>query len=546
MLSEIRTRLAEGLKKVSGVEIPAQRIELTVPEDANFGDLTSNLAMIKGNAAGMKPRDLAEKLAEYVDEINEVATAEVAGPGFINIQLTDGFMHSVVQFIFAEDDDFGGSITGQGKRLNLEYISANPTGPLNAVSARAAAYGDSLARILGYCGYDVNTEFYVCDAGTQIRLFGESIIARMAEILGKDDPSLPDDGYQGEYVKDVAQRLLEEYGDEFFDSPFADIKKTAIRLMVKEHKEILARFNVDIDRWFEQSNLYPEGVEAAAMHLEVENNAYEKDGAKWAATSRFGDDEDRVIVRSDSEPTYFLADLAYHMDKRRRGYDLALVVLGPDHHGHQEKMLAGMRMLGIPDDWLEIVISQQVNLISGGEKQKMSKRAGRLVEMSEVIDEIGTDAARFFFLNRTYTAHLDFDLDLAKKETLENPVYYVQYCHARCESLLREASERMNWNAADLDADLSELKSEQERFLERKLWEFPMTVERASESREVHHVCAYLMELAAVFHSWYQSHRVLNAESEEIGKARLALARATAQTIRNGLRLLGVKAPEVM
>jgi arginyl-tRNA synthetase len=399
---------------------------------------------------------------------------------------------------------------------------------------------------LEYSGYDVETEFYVCDAGTQVKLFGESIIVRMAEILGKDVPPLPEDGYRGDYVKGVAQRLIEERGHDFFDAPFEEITNAAVELMVEEHKEVLADFNVYIDRWYKQSSLYPEGVEAAATHLETENNAYEKDGAQWAATSRFGDDEDRVVVRSDGEPTYFLADLAYHQDKKRRGYDTALVVLGPDHHGHQEKMNAGMAMLGMPPDWLEIVISQQVNLISGGEKQKMSKRAGKLVEMSEVINEIGVDAARFFFLNRSYTAHLDFDLDLAKKESLENPVYYVQYCHARCESLQREAFERKGWNAADLDADLTELTSEQERLLERKLWEFPMTVEWAAESREVHHVCFYLIELAGVFHRWYQSHRVLNADNEEAGKARLVLARATAQTIRNGLRLLGVKAPGVM
>ncbi len=546
MLFEIKSKLVQGLKKVSGVEMPPEQVQLTIPDDPAFGDLTSNLAMIKGNAAGMKPRDLAEKLAPYVDEINEVSSTEIAGPGFINIKLDDAFMHGVIQFIFAEGDDFGGSIIGQDKRMNLEYISANPTGPLNAVSARAAAYGDSLARILKYCGYEVETEFYVCDAGTQIRLFGESVVARMAEILEKDGPVLPEDGYQGEYIKDTAQQLLDDNGKQFFDKPIEEITNTAIGLMVAEHKEILESFNVYIERWFEQSSLYPEGVEAAATHLEVEDKAYMKDGAQWAATSRFGDVEDRVIVRSDGEPTYFLADLAYHMDKRQRGYDLALVVLGPDHHGHQEKMYAGMSMLGFPPDWLEIVISQQVNLISGGEKQKMSKRAGNLVEMSEVIEEIGTDAARFFFLNRSYKAHLDFDLDLAKKESLENPVYYVQYCHARCESLQREAFERMNWNAADLDANLAELTSEQERSLERKLWEFPLIVERAAESREVHHVCTYLVELAGVFHRWYQSHRVLNAENEEVGKARLVLAQATAQTIRNGLRLLGVKAPEVM
>lgn len=546
MLFEIKSKLAEGLKKVSGVEIPPERVQLAIPDDPKFGDLTSNLAMIKGNAAGMKPRELAEKLVPFIEEINEVSWVSVEGPGFFNIGLTEAFMHGVVQFIFAEGDDFGGSIMGQGKRVNLEFISANPTGPLNAVSARAAAYGDSLARLLKYCGYGVDTEFYVCDAGTQIKLFGESIVARMAEILGKKGSVLPDDGYRGEYVKDTAQRLLDDMGKGFFDKPNDEITKAAIGLMVAEHKEILESFNVYIDRWFEQSSLYPEGVEAAATHLEVEEKAYEKDGAKWAATSRFGDAEDRVIVRSDGEPTYFLADLAYHTDKRQRGYDLALVILGPDHHGHQEKMYAGMVMLNYPPDWLEIVISQQVNLISGGEKQKMSKRAGNLVEMSEVIEEIGTDAARFFFLNRSYNAHLDFDLDLAKKESLENPVYYVQYCHARCESLQREAFERMGWNAADLDANLAELTSEQERSLERKLWEFPMVVERAAENREVHHICTYLVELAGVFHRWYQSHRVLNTENDDVGKARLVLAQAAAQTIRNGLRLLGVKAPEVM
>lgn len=540
----LKERISDALAGAAGIEVEPAAVELSVPADPSHGDLAANAAMVYAKDAGRNPRELAEAIVEKLVAPEGVESVDVAGPAFINFKLSDAFFAGVVAEVLDRGDEYGKRDIGAGECVQVEFVSANPTGPLNAVSARQAAYGDALARVLAFTDYRVETEYLVNDVGTQVDLFGQSVLARIAEELGRDEPKLPDGGYQGEYVRELAKELLAEKGEALVDDAAA-VTENAVGKMVEGQKDVLVTFRVEFDKWFHQSSMYPAFVEETLKVLEDSGAVYEQGGAKWARTTAEGDDEDRVLVRADGRPTYFLADLAYHRDKRRRGYDKAIVVLGPDHHGHQKRMYAGMGLLDIPDGWLEIVLNQQVNMLSAGEKQKMSKRAGALVEMSEVIDEIGADAARFFFLMRSQTAHLDFDLELAKQETLENPVYYAQYCHARVVSLAREAAKE-GWEPEKLEPDMSALDAPEERLLTRKLWEFGGVVETAARQREPHRLTTYLTEVAGQFHGWYQKYRVLQADTRAIAEARLTLARAAGQVVRNGLRLLGVEAPERM
>jgi len=541
----LKARISDALADAAGVKIDPAAVELSVPADPTHGDLAANAAMVYAKDAGRNPRELAEAIIENLEVPEGVESVEVAGPGFINFKLSDLFFGGVVTEILNRGDEYGKRDVGEGEYVQVEFVSANPTGPLNAVSARQAAYGDALARVLEFTGHKVETEYLVNDVGTQVDLFGLSVSSRIANKLGRNEPAFPETGYQGEYVFGLADELINEKGDSIIDKGDGYIQEKAVAKMVEDQKNVLKTFRVEFDNWFHQSSMYPAFVNETLKALEDDGAVYEREGAKWAKTAAEGDDEDRVLVRADGRPTYFLADLAYHRDKRRRGYDKAIVVLGPDHHGHQKRMYAGMRLLGIPDGWLEIVLNQQVNMLSGGETMKMSKRAGALVEMAEVIDEIGVDAARFFFLMRSHTAHLDFDLELAKQETLENPVYYAQYCHARVASLVREAVKE-GWDPDKLEPDLSALDTADERLLMRKLWEFGNVIETAACQREPHRLTTYLTELAGQFHGWYQKYRVLQAETRKLGEARLTLARAAGQVARNGLTLLGVEAPERM
>jgi arginyl-tRNA synthetase len=540
----LKARISDALADAAGVKTDPAAVELSVPADPAHGDLAANAAMVYAKDTGRNPRELAEAIIVKLEVPEGVESVEVAGPGFINFKLSDLFFGGVVTEILNRGDEYGKRDVGEGEYVQVEFVSANPTGPLNAVSARQAAYGDALARVLEFTGHKVETEYLVNDVGTQVDLFAESVRARIAEELGRKEPTLPEGGYRGEYVFELAKELLAKEGGGLVDEPDVVTEK-AVGEIVEGQKEVLTTFRVEFDNWFHQSSMYPAFVDETLKELEDDGAVYEREGAKWAKTTAEDDDEDRVLVRADGRPTYFLADLAYHRDKRRRGYDRAVVVLGPDHHGHQKRMYAGMRLLGIPDGWLEIVLNQQVNMLSGGETMKMSKRAGALVEMAEVIEEIGVDAARFFFLMRSHTAHLDFDLELAKQETLENPVYYAQYCHARVASLVREATKE-GWDPDKLEPDLSALDAPEERLLMRKLWDFGNVIETAARQREPHRLTTYLTELAGQFHGWYQKYRVIQAETRPLGEARLTLARAAGQVVRNALSLLGVEAHERM
>ena len=542
MEEELRTLLRNALAGL-GAEAADEAADFAVPPDPKHGDLTTNAALALAKELGADPRTLARDVAEELRKAPAAAAVEVAGPGFVNVRLADAVIFDSLRDALARGDDYGRGDEGRGARVQVEFVSANPTGPLNAVNARAAAYGDALARLLEFTGYAVEREFYVCNVGTQIDLLGQSVRARLAELRG-EEAEIPEGGYRGEYVVDLARRLQEERGISAGDDA-GKIAAAAADEIVAEQKADLADFGVNFDVWFCEDSLYPGDVDAARRLLKERGAVYEKDGALWLKTTAAGDDEDRVIVRADGRPTYFMADIAYHLNKHERGFATAIDVLGPDHHGHVKKLHAMAELLGIPAGWLEVIISQQVNLLEGGEKVKMSKRAGNLVTMREVLDNIGVNAARFFFLMRTATSHLDFDLDLARTQSPENPVYYAQYCHARVESIKREAGAEAA-QAPPEEADLTALDQAEERLLARTIWEFPKVVAAAAARREPHRLTAYATALASLFHNYYHHHRILQAPSEAAVRARLVLTRAVGRTMKNALRLLGVSAPSQM
>jgi len=540
MEEEIRNRLADALAR-AGADVSAAGVELTVPLDAAHGDWSTNAALTAAKTAGVPPRTLATALVEAAAATPGVARAEVAGPGFVNIYLADRVVFDALTAALAQGADYGRSAGGAGAKVQVEFVSANPTGPLNAVSARAAAFGDALARLLAFTGARVDREFYVCDCGSQIEMLGASVRARGMERRG-EAATIPEDGYRGEYVVALADRLAAAAGWE--KQTDAELGSRAAQLVNDGQRRDLEAFGVRGMNYFPESSLYPRAVEEMLARLAGAGLSYVKEGATWFRTTAGGDDEDRVLVRSDGRPTYFAADVAYHLNKKNRGYGKVIDVLGPDHHGHIKKLLAMARLLGFPEGWLEVIISQQVNLLEGGEKVKMSKRAGALVPMADVVHDIGVDAARFFFLLRAPSSHLDFDLALARKQTLENPVYYAQYCHARVASLVREAGGEPA--ADDGPAAFGELDEPEERTLARKVWAFPYLVTGAAAAREPHRLTAYAGDTASLFHRYYQHHRILQAPRPAQAAARLTLARAVGQTIKNALELLGVSVPERM
>ena len=542
MEEELRTLLRNALARL-GAEAADEAADFAVPPDPKHGDLTTNAALALAKELGADPRTLARDVAEELRKAPAAAAVEVAGPGFVNVRLADAVIFDSLRDALARGDDYGRGDEGRGARVQVEFVSANPTGPLNAVNARAAAYGDALARLLEFTGYAVEREFYVCNVGTQIDLLGQSVRARLAELRG-EEAEIPEGGYRGEYVVDLARRL-QENGKISDGDDAGKIAAAAADEIIAGQKADLADFGVNFDVWFCEDSLYPADVDAARRLLKERGAVYEKDGALWLKTTAAGDDEDRVIVRADGRPTYFMADIAYHLNKHERGFATAIDVLGPDHHGHVKKLHAMAELLGIPAGWLEVIISQQVNLLEGGEKVKMSKRAGSLVTMREVLDNIGVDAARFFFLMRTATSHLDFDLELARTQSPENPVYYAQYCHARVESIKREAGAEAAQSPPE-EADLAALDQAEERVLARAIWEFPKVVAAAAARREPHRLTAYATALASLFHNYYHHHRILQAPSEAAARARLVLTRAVGRTMKNALRLLGVSAPSQM
>jgi arginyl-tRNA synthetase len=517
------------------------QMSLERPPRAEFGDYSTNAALLLAPTAGSPPRELAERIGEALSRGlgGDLSRYEVAGPGFLNLFVSDVWLVRSLQSLLDAGERFGAGGAAARERILIEFVSANPTGPMHVGHARNAAYGDSLARVLDFHGHRVEREFYVNDAGSQVRKLGQSIAA-----LGRGE-EVPEDGYRGEYV----ERLVELLGAGGGEAQ--QLGHAAVEVMVGEMQVALAAFGVrPFDRWTYESALH-EGEPSPVAHtlelLEEHGHTYRSEGALWLRTSDFGDDKDRVLVRSNGEHTYFASDIAYHQDKRERGYERQIDVWGADHHGYVARMKAAYRALGGEPDELELLIMQLVHLLRGGERAQMSKRAGEFVSLEDLLSEIGVDAARWYLLARSHDTTVDLDLDLAREQSSENPVYYVQYAHARVCSILAKAGEgRVQDALAEPPGSRAEPLDATERALIEQLLDFPAEVAEAAERRAVHRVAAYALELAQRFTAFYRDCRVLEVEPRPLESSRIALCVAARATIAPCLSLIGVGAPREM
>ncbi len=523
----------------NGAEAPAATLER--PRREEFGDYSTNVALLLAPALKAPPREIAEAVGESLSAgLGEVVErVEVAGPGFLNVFLADSWFRRALAQVREAGERFGAGVMPpeERERILVEFVSANPTGPITVASGRHAAYGDSLARVLDFSGHEVEREFYVNDYGTQIELFAKTIAAHMR---GQAPPA---DGYQGEYVAELARELAEQgVGSDDLD----ELARRGVELMLTRMRATLELFRVHFDRFFSERSVHDQGHLQEALDALGGEHLYESEGATWLRTTEFGDDKDRVLLRSTGEPTYFAADIAYHQDKRRRGYDRLIDVLGADHHGYVARMKAAFAALGEPDR-IELVIMQLVNILERGERAQMSKRRGDFVTLDELVDDVGVDAARFFLLQRSHDTALDLDLDLARERSQENPVYYVQYAHARIASILRNAGEERIRAAhrADLEPGSAKLEPA-ERALVKRLLELPGEVFESGTRRAPHRLTAYGHDLASDFHAFYRDCRVVGAEPAELEDFRLALCASTKLVIARVLGLLGVEAPAQM
>jgi arginyl-tRNA synthetase len=531
-----------------GLEETPDGVEVVRPRQKEHGDYSTNIALALGASTGKNPREVADVVLRHLPPNDVVAKAEVAGPGFINMFLAHGWLYRVLGEIERQGDAYGRSDAG-GETVQVEFVSANPTGPLHVGSGRNAALGDSLARVLEAAGHRVEREYYVNDAGTQAELFAASVDARYLQHFGRE-ATVPDRGYEGVYLVDAAARIAAEVGDSLLEaSPEerrARLGEDGVRLMLESIGSSLARMGVRIDRWVHQSALLRDGlVEQAVTLLRERGLAYEADGAVWFRAERFGDEKDRVLIRSNGEPTYFASDCAYIREKFARGYDRLVYIWGADHHGTVRRLQGAVQALGYEVDRVEFIVYQLVSLFRGGEPVRMSKRTGELITLDEVIDEVGPDAARYTLLARSPDSTLDFDLEAVRRQTLDNPVYYVQYAHARIASVLRYAEEQGVPLAPLEDVRPEELVHETELDLLRKIAELPEQIELAAKLRAPYRMTRFAEELAAGFHRFYTECRVVT-EDRSLTQARLHLAAATRQTIANVLALLGVSAPVSM
>lgn len=520
-------------------------IVLDKPKKEEFGDFSTNIAMLLAPHEKKAPRDIARALADRISANPAVEKCEVAGPGFINIFLKKSFWLGILEDIIKSGPGYGRSDIGKGRKVQVEFVSANPTGPLHIGHGRGAAVGDALSNILKAAGYQVSKEYYINDAGRQVLILGESVRLRMEELQGKA-VEFPQDFYKGEYIKEIAAEYLEKFGSP--DSPGApSFKDFGSKAMLENIKKDLLDFGIEFDSWFSEKSLDDTGrVNATIEELRQKGFVFESEGALWFRTTDFGDDKDRVLIKADGERTYFASDIAYHRDKIERGFDALVNIWGADHHGYEGRIRALIKALGHDDSVLKIIFIQLVALLRGGVPVAMGKREGEFVTLRQVMDEVGKDACRFFFLMRRSDAQLDFDLDLAKSQAPENPVYYVQYCHARIKSIISFALEKGSALPGHFDAALlSRLDQKEEAEIIRHLGSFGEVVERSAEAMEPHRVTFYLMDLAALFHPYYNKNRVVT-DDPELTAARLLLCNAVATVTANGLALLGVSAPEKM
>ena len=509
------------------------------PPKPELGDYSSNAAMLLAAQMGESPRDLAARLCEELQRElgGSVDRLEVAGPGFVNLFLADSWYRDAISGLAAAGERLGPAPTDSAERILVEFVSANPTGPLHVGGGRHAAYGDSVVRLLRAVGHDADREYYVNDAGGQVQRFAASVIAQM------NGTAVPDEGYEGPYVAELAARLRADGVD---PEDIEAIRSRSIELMLDGVRESLQRFGVRFDAWSSERQLYERGeVDSALASLEERGHSYRSEDALWLRSTEFGDDKDRVLIRADGEPTYLAADVAYHRDKLERGYTRMIDVLGADHHGYAPRLRAAIAALGADPECLEALIMRLVHIVEDGERSQMSKRSGEFVSLDELVDDIGVDAARWFMLWRSHDTTVDLDLKLARSESNENPVYYVQYAHARIASILRKAGDAAS-AAAEEDATSAVPLEPAEKALVKRLLEFPDQVREAAERRAPHRICAYSTAVAADFHAFYRDCQVVGAEGEGVERSRLTLCLVARRTIAAALDLLGITAPERM
>ena len=545
----VRSALS-GFLQEKGLEWPAKAV-VEAAKDPKHGDVATNLAMLLAKPLHRAPRDIAAELAAWIrDHTDGVENVEVAGPGFCNVTFSQVFWRRVVQQVEKEGAAFGSSTIGGGRKTLVEYVSANPTGPLHVGHGRGAAAGDSLARILRRAGYDVTTEYYINDAGRQMRILGMSVWYRLRNLVGRTMAE-PEDYYRGSYITDIAKEMLEKYPS-LADASDEDGKERCYEYAKNEIlegiKKDLRDFRVEHQNWFSEKTLVDGGlVDKAFQALKDAGYTYEKDGALWFATSRLGDDKDRVLRKSDGSLTYFASDIAYHHNKFERGFDWLIDVWGADHHGYVPRMRAAIEAMGKGKKNFDVVLIQLVNLLINGQPVSMSTRAGTFETLADVVREVGADAARFMFLSRKTDSPVDFDLEAVKQRTMENPVYYVQYAHARVAALLRRAAEEgVTIPDVSDDAALAGLTLPDDMALLRKMALYRDMLEQAATTLSVHHVSHYLMELSQLLHSYYTKNQILKAGDPVTTGSRLALLRAVSRVIANGLDLMGVSAPDHM
>lgn len=547
MSEAIRAELARVADRLGH---PGLAFVLERPRDAGHGDLATNLGMVLAKLEKAKPRQMAERvIAELALPASVVARTEIAGPGFINFWLAEDQLALVVRQILERGAAYGRSEFGVGLKVNVEFVSANPTGPLHVGHGRGAAYGDALASLLQWTGHSVTREFYINDAGTQIDKLALSLWARVQHALGRE-AEIPDGGYHGLYLAEAAEEVLRERGPDFADLPAEEgvrqCRALALRMQRAEQDRDLADFGVHYDVFTSEQSLYDRGLVDEALVLLAERGlTYEEGGALWLRTTQFGDDKDRVLRKSDASLTYLVPDIAYHVDKRSRGFDRVVDVWGADHHGYVPRMRSVLAALGLPPDFFDVALLQLVKVVRGGEEVKMSKRSGEFVTLRDLVEEVGVDAARFFFLMRPGDSQLIFDIELAKRQTDENPVFYVQMAHARLSGIFRTAGHAPEAVSGALD--LAALPAPEDQELLKKLGLFPEVVDRGAREREPHRVTNYLQQLATAVHGWYHHTRAVGApEGAATEQARLLLARAARTVLANGLALLGITAPERM
>ena len=545
----IREALTAAIKKAALVEEGTElTIHLETPKDKANGDFATNIAMQLTKLAKKPPRAIAEAILENLEtEGTDIEKIEIAGPGFMNITVRKDFLADVVKSVFKQGENYGRTNAGNGEKVQVEFVSANPTGDLHLGHARGASVGDSLCNVMDFAGYDVSREYYINDAGNQINNLAYSLEARYKQALGMD-AEMPEDGYHGPDIIEIAGKLKEEFGADILEKSeeerFKFFREHGLRLELAKLQNDLKNFRVEFDVWYSETSLYNNGkIDIALEKLKANGHVFEEDGATWFRSTTFGDDKDRVLIKNDGSYTYLTPDIAYHEDKLQRGFDKLINIWGADHHGYIPRMKAAIEALGYDRGTLEVDIIQMVQLYKDGEKFKMSKRTGNAVTMRELVEEVGLDAVRYFFVKTAGDSHMDFDLDLAVSQSNENPVYYAQYAHARINSILRAAGEQ-GFNASLENLDL--LVAEKEEDVLKKVGAFPQIVADAAKHRTPHRIANYIQELAATFHSFYNAEKVINTDNKELTEARLALITSVKITLANALKLIGVSAPEKM